>query len=335
MPAQTRRATQRSSSPESSPHSETNSAIERDIARAQERAILLQRLADARQAERQAEAALQHEVAAVAPVPTSRPQWRPQPPITYGGNNMRLLENYLYQCRNAFALDGAPTSDQQRVTWALQYLSTNIGILWQARSGTYPEDRLWENYVAYLKDQVALPQMREDEYRAKLEAARQLDGQTPQEFDQYLNTLESKLIGIPEGEEDKGNRFFYKLQEPLRIAIRANNQNNLDIRRSAIVMTASLAWANMDPSKRSRKRGTSDATQERTYRNQRKRLDRRNDSRKPAENKPTPDNADTIKCIYCKKDGHTEDKCWTKNPELRPKWSHQRNDAAKKESGKA
>lgn len=327
MPAATRR---NATAPEDGP---TSAELEQQIRESAERTALLQRLAEQRQAERQAQAEYEQLLnpTNAATAGTSRgPAWRPRAPTVYNGNDMSLLETFLFQCRTAFALDGAPTASPQRVTWASQYIATELGTLWETRTKDYEDDQQWGAFMDYLKDRIALPQMREDEVRQKLERARQKADQTPQAFDQYLSSIESQLTGSPESDEAKGRRFLYKLQPELLNAIRANNPDNLDLRRSAIVTTAARAWVAFEPSRMNRKRNVSEATQLQTHQSRKKQI--RDDSQKPEDRRqsassektkaesstPKPDYTNKARCPHCKKLGHEGPNCWFKFPELRP-----------------
>lgn len=315
-------------------------ALEQKAVEAERRAALLQRIASAQQAEREAKAALaefnqeipSHQIQAAESI-ARKPQWRPSPPTTYKGNDMKLLEDYLYQCKVAFRLPGAPEQESGRVAWAQQYLSTNLGTLWEIREESQLEAGVWEAFEDYLKNQISLPEVREDQYRVKLERAYQRDDQTPQDFDQYLYTIESKLPGPQKSDTERGEAYFYKLQESLRVQLRARYGKALDLRRSAVVLTATQEWQAMKSLNKqgNRKRLLSAGTQQKTHQGPPKRGDRRNDSEKPANSSPTAEKDDPPlpTCSHCHKVGHEEARCWIKHPHLRPKGKPRRNDSEK------
>ena len=180
--------------------------------------------------------------------------------------------------------------------------------------------------------------MREDQYLAKLESARQGNSQTPQQFNQYLNSLESKISDkLQESLTPSGKRYFYKLIEPLRQAIRANNQQNLDFRRPTIIMTAALTWATIDPIACSRKRTAPDSPTQQPDRALKKPKGHRNANGKLLFNPPsaTLEPTTVCSCSHCKKLGYTEDTCYQKHPHLKPQWLRRQNNDVKKDTGKA
>lgn len=311
-------------------------SIERELAQIQRQTELIQQLTAAKQAKSQAQALLDDLEDSPPPNPPnlnsrspSRAQWKPKPPDLYKGGDQRLLDTYLYQCRTAFALDGAPQAGNQRVSWALQYLEEYLGRQWLDPALEYNDDEAWDAYTEFLQNDVKPMEIRDAEYRVKLDKAQQLDWQTPRNFDRYLSVIESKLphpSGTPdEVKRVKGERFFYKLTSKLRNLILAHDHSP-DLRRDAIVLTASRLWLTLPEyqQQKGHKRGQSDATQQQ-QRNPRKRQDRSNnlpdDSGMPPSGRfkePDPSNTRPW-CDHHKYHGHATDDCYVLHPEKRPK----------------
>jgi hypothetical protein len=213
--------------------------------------------------------------------------WHPLHPTVYKGDDPEALETFLYQCRNAFGLDGAPTGGTRRVAWARQFLDTDIGKLWEHQpQPADPDADLWEAFSRFLTNQASNPQTREFDVSQKVEELRMHAGQTPQEFDLQLSALENVLQGSPDSDAKRGRRYFNKLPRELRIALQAQTPLGFVWLRSALVPMAAALWPTIETKAHIRilKRGLSEPPHQRQPSRPDKR--QRGDSRPPGYQRP-------------------------------------------------
>jgi hypothetical protein len=126
--------------------------------------------------------------------------------------------------------------DSIKIAWATQSLRGTPAISWGNVHGSQDGDRYtWEEYKRYLLDLIEDPENRALDAVLQYLEAKQRPGQTAQQFNQYLLSLEAQL-DHPYNEEQRRIHLWAKLRPEVRAHI--VNYQDIPKTRDAIVALA-------------------------------------------------------------------------------------------------
>lgn len=168
---------------------------------------------------------------------------RPKEPQAYSGETLQQHREFIRDCEVAFRLTPENyRNESERVLYAMQYLKGEPRDAWWAHFERIDEDDLnWDNFKAFLLDQIADPLNRTLEAAIKYHACRQRPDQTTRAFATHLSTLEDQLEPYSEGH--RVQHLFAKLRPDLQVAI--TNYHAVPSTREGLVALASTLERNL------------------------------------------------------------------------------------------
>ena len=148
-----------------------------------------------------------------------RQQTRPKEPPSYEGKHMKELHDYELGWKLHWEAMPAQ-ADSQRIAFAATYLKGGPRDSWGRRTET-PET--WEDYVIWLRRQLADPANRMAYASLKLKNSQQRKGQTIRDFASYLDELDDDLPEMTR-EERRAWELLNGLQFEIRREIMRENK---------------------------------------------------------------------------------------------------------------
>ena len=136
----------------------------------------------------------------------------------YKGESLAEHEEFVYHCRKVFLASRSRFDcDSAKVVYASTHLVGKPMQAWRQYEQEHGEDTAtWEEFVNYLRDLIQHPAVRKTANSIRYHTAKQLDGQSVDEFATYLNRLELELEGGVPKEEHRVSRLLAGLQPSLR-----------------------------------------------------------------------------------------------------------------------
>ena len=145
---------------------------------------------------------------------------RPMKLNDYYGKSIREHREWTRDAQTAFRQAGSyfPT-EGSKILYAMGFLKGDPKEQWYNYEAMHPAETLhWSDFSTFLLDNIEDPVNRSLDAQQRYEDAHQLQSQTVQQFNAYLEGVEAQL-SFPYSEQQRVNQFFTKIRPELQIQI--------------------------------------------------------------------------------------------------------------------